>query len=230
MKTLITTFLSFALLISLQAQKRNVDVGDFSELSLGIPATLYIKQGSNEKVEIDCDDDIFDEIEFEMRGDRLVIKREGKGWNWNNGWRRSEVDVYVTMRTIEALSVSGSGNMESEGTLSTDDLELAVSGSGDMDLKIESDELETRISGSGSISLSGNAEEAEARISGSGRIKAEDLTVKSFDARISGSGSCYITVKEEIEASISGSGSVYYAGNPGRVISNASGSGKVRKM
>ena len=49
MKTLITTFLSFALLISLQAQKRNVDVGDFSELSLGIPATLYIKQGSNEK-------------------------------------------------------------------------------------------------------------------------------------------------------------------------------------
>ena len=230
MKTLITTLLSLTILIAVQGQKRNVDVGNFTELSLGIPATLYIKQGSNEKVEIDCDDDIYDEIEFEMRGDRLVIKREGKGWNWNSGWRRSEVDVYVTMRTIEALSVSGSGNMESDGTLNTDDLELAVSGSGDMDLKIESDELETRISGSGSISLSGSAEEADARISGSGRVKAEDLTVKTFDARISGSGSCYITVKEEIEASISGSGSVYYAGDPDRVISNASGSGKVRKM
>lgn len=230
MKTLITIILTCFVFISIHAQKRNVDVGSFTELSLGIPANLVVRQGSSEEVEIDCDDDIFDEIEFEMRGDRLVIKKEGKGWNWSNGWRRSEVDIYVTMRTIEALSVSGSGNMESDGTLETDDLELTVSGSGDIDLDIESDEIETRISGSGSIQLSGNANEAESRISGSGRVKAEDLTVTSFDARISGSGSCYITVKEEIEASISGSGSVYYAGNPGRVISNSSGSGKVRKM
>ena len=230
MRTLITTILACFIFVSSQAQKRNVDVGSFTELSLAIPANLVLKQGSSEKVEIDCDDDIFDEIEFEMRGDRLVIKKEGKGWNWNNGWRRSEVDIYVTMKTIEGLSVSGSGNLESDGTLETDDLELAVSGSGDIDLDIDGDELETRISGSGSIQLSGNANEAEARISGSGRVKAEDLTVTSFGARISGSGSCYITVKEEIEASISGSGSVYYAGNPGRVISNSSGSGKVRKM
>lgn len=230
MKTLITSILSFCILLAVQGQKRNVDVGSFTELSLAIPANLYVKQGSGEKIEIDCDDDILDKIEFEMRGNRLVIKKEGKGWNWNNGWRRSEVDIYVTMKIIEALAVSGSGNMESEGILETDDLDLAVSGSGDMDLDIEGDEVETRISGSGSISLSGNANEAEARISGSGRVKAEDLTVNSFDARISGSGSCYITVKEEIEASISGSGSVYYAGNPGKVISNSSGSGKVRKM
>ena len=230
MKALITTLLSFSILIAVQAQKRNVDVGSFTELSLSISANLYVKQGASEKLEIDCDDDIFDEIGFEMRGDRLVIKKEGKDWSWNNGWRNSEVDIYVTMSTIEGLAVSGSGNMESDGTLNTDDLELTISGSGDMDLDIDGDELETRISGSGSIRLSGSANEAKARISGSGRVKAEDLTVTSFDARISGSGSCYITVKEEIEASISGSGSVYYAGNPGRVISNSSGSGKVRKM
>ena len=230
MKTLITTILSITLMVSIQAQKRTVDVGSFTELSLAIPANLYIKQGSDESIEIECDEDIFDEIEFDMRGDKLVIKKEGERWNWKNGWRNSEVDIYVTMKTVEALSVSGSGNMESKGTLNTDDLELAVSGSGDMELQITGDELETRISGSGSIRLSGNANEASARISGSGRVKAEDLTVQTFEARISGSGSCYITVEDEIDASISGSGSIYYAGNPGRVISNSSGSGKVRKM
>ena len=99
-----------------------------------------------------------------------------------------------------------------------------------MELELASDDMEMRISGSGSIRLGGNAEEAEARISGSGKVKAEDLTVKVFSARISGSGSCYITATDEIEASISGSGSVYYAGDPDRVISNSSGSGKVRKM
>ena len=91
-------------------------------------------------------------IEFEMKGDRLVIKKEGK-WNWNDGWRRSEVDIYVTMKDIEELSVSGSGLIESDGKLDTEDIRLSVSGSGDMDLDISSDEMDLRISGSGSIQL-----------------------------------------------------------------------------
>ncbi|WP_436515123.1 head GIN domain-containing protein [Ekhidna sp. To15] len=229
MKTLITLLLSISISLPVLGQKRTVDVGNFSELSLGIAGTVYLKQGSSNKVEIECEDDIYDEIEFEMRGDRLVIKKEGN-WSWGNGWRKSEVDIYVTMKEIEGLSVSGSGLIEGHGMLETEDIELSVSGSGDMDLELNSDEMEMRISGSGSIRLSGNAEEAQARISGSGKVKAEDLTVKIFSARISGSGSCYINATEEIDASISGSGSVYYSGDPDRVISNSSGSGKVRKM
>lgn len=229
MKTLITLLLSITITLPAFSQKRTVDVGSFSELSLGISGTVYLRQRNDEKVEIECDDDIFEEIEFEMRGDKLVIKKDGN-WNWGSGWRRSEVDIYVTMRSIEALSVSGSGLIESDEKLETEDLELSVSGSGNMELDLASDELDLRISGSGSIRLNGTAEEAEAKISGSGRIKAEDLTVKVFAARISGSGSCYITATDEIDASISGSGSVYYAGDPKRINSNSSGSGKVKRM
>ena len=228
MKALLT-FTAILCVCMAGAQKRNVDVGSFTELSLGIPANVYVKQGSDEKVEIDCDDDIFDEIDFEMRGDKLVIKREGD-WKWGNSWKRSEVDVYVVMKDIEGLSVSGSGNLQSDGLLKTDDIELAVSGSGDMELKLSSTDMELRISGSGSINLEGDAEEVDTRISGSGRVKAEDMTVEVFEASISGSGSCYITVTEEVNAKISGSGSIYYAGDPKRVVSNSSGSGKVRKI
>lgn len=229
MKTLITLLLTACIILPSTAQKRKVDVDNFSELSLGIPATLYLKQGSTESVEIDCDEDIFDEIEFEMSGDRLRIKKDGN-WNWKSGWRQSEVTIYVTMKDIESVGVSGSGSIESDGQLKTEDLELSISGSGDMDLDVSSDELDMRISGSGSILLNGDAQEAEARISGSGRVKAEDLTVRVFEASISGSGSCYITVTDEINARISGSGNVYYAGNPDKVIGNSSGSGKIRKM
>ncbi|WP_370089143.1 head GIN domain-containing protein [Ekhidna sp.] len=228
MKTILTLLLTAAISIS-YGQKRTVDVGSFDELSLGISGTVYLKQGTNEKVEIKCDDEIFGKIEFDMKGDKLVIKREDK-WNWNSGWRKSEVDIYITMKDIKGLSVSGSGSIESEGDLDTDDIRLSVSGSGNMDLDLNSDEMDLRISGSGSISLNGKANQAEAKISGSGRVKAEDLTVKIFEASISGSGSCYITATEEVSADISGSGSVYYTGNPDRVIGNSSGSGKVRKM
>ncbi|WP_179213365.1 head GIN domain-containing protein [Ekhidna lutea] len=229
MKSLLTVVLAATLVLPSFGQKRSVDVGSFTELSLGIPAKLYIKQGSNDQIQIECDDDLFDEIEFEMKGDRLVIQKEGK-WNWKDGWSRSDITIYVTMREIEGLGVSGSGYIESDGTLSTEDMRLSVSGSGDMELDVESEEMDLRISGSGSIRLNGKANEAEAKISGSGKIKAEDLEVKVFQASISGSGSCYITATEEIEAKISGSGSIYYNGDPKRVISDSSGSGKVRKM
>ena len=165
MKTLITLLLSITIVMPASSQSQTVDVGSFSELSLGIPATVYLKQGSSSSVEVRCDEDIFDEIEFEMKGDRLVISREGS-WSWGSSWRKSEVDIYITMNTIEALSVSGSGLLQSDGVLKTDELKLSVSGSGDMELKLNADELDMRISGSGSINLEGDAIEAEAGISG----------------------------------------------------------------
>ena len=116
MKTLITLLLTITIALPALSQKRTVDVDNFNELSLGISGTVYLKQGASNKVEIECDDDIFDEIEFEMRGDRLVIKKDGN-WSWGSGWRRSEVDIYVTMKEIEGLSVSGSGLIEGQGTI-----------------------------------------------------------------------------------------------------------------
>ncbi|CAN0341869.1 unnamed protein product, partial [Chrysoparadoxa australica] len=70
MKTLVTLLLTTALILPSYSQKRKVEAGNFSELSLGISATLYLKQGADNSVEIECDDDIFEEIEFDMKGDK----------------------------------------------------------------------------------------------------------------------------------------------------------------
>lgn len=229
MRTL-TLFLSTLVFVASSAfAQQTIDVQDFSSISLGIPAKLTLKQGSSDKVKISCDEDVLDEIEFDKRGDRLVIKREGS-WGWGSGWNKSEVSIEVTMKNIEGVSVSGSGEIKGEGTIKSEDLEISISGSGDIELDLSADDLDLRISGSGSIELKGKAATAEAKISGSGKVRAEDLVVEKFTASISGSGDCYITAKEEINARISGSGTVYYSGEPNRVISNSSGSGKVKKM
>lgn len=228
MKNIFTLLLALFFTTVLSAQKRTIDVGSFTSLSLGVAATLHLTQGEDEKVVIDCDDDRFDEIEFDYSGDKLVIKNEDK-WNWKSS-RKSDVDIYITMKNIERLSVSGSGEIIGKNTLNTDDLSLNVSGSGDIELDLDSEDLDIKISGSGSILLNGNSSKMDAKISGSGKVKAEDLEVKVLKASISGSGTCYITATEEITANISGSGSVYYSGNPDRINANSSGSGKVRKM
>ncbi len=64
MKAKITFLIITIMALSVSAQKRTIDVSDFSELSLGIPGVLYLTQGSDEKVEIDCSDSAFEKIEF----------------------------------------------------------------------------------------------------------------------------------------------------------------------
>ncbi len=231
MKLKLATFLLlFGVAVLSMAQGRKISVDDFDELIFGLPGRLYLTQGDTEKVEIDCSDDQFDEIEIENRGGRLYIRnRDSNRWGWR-GFRGGDITVYVTMKDIRRLDVSGSGDLIGENTFVTGDLDVALSGSGSLSIDVEGDDMAFRISGSGNMEIAGQADEVDAKISGSGKIRADDLRATVLDASISGSGSIYMTVEEEIYSNISGSGNVYYKGDPDRVRSNASGSGKTRRM
>lgn len=146
------------------------------------------------------------------------------------------------------LNVSGSGSMQAE--IDAADVDADVSGSGDMDLKGKcksfntdisgsgkvilnatiAGEAEFDISGSGKVEASGSSQSVDAEITGSGKVLASNLVTDTCKVRISGSGDIEINVKTELDARISGSGTVLYKGNPARVNSDASGSGKVRKL
>jgi hypothetical protein len=125
--------------------------------------------------------------------------------------------------------VSGSGDIDLKGSFGSFD--SSVSGSGKIILSATiRDQASFGVSGSGRIEASGSAENVKTNISGSGKVLAADLETNRCEVRISGSGDVEIAVKNELDANISGSGSVSYRGNPGKVNSHSSGSGKVRKL
>jgi hypothetical protein len=129
---------------------------------------------------------------------------------------------------VEA-DVSGSGDIDLKGTCES--LDSDVSGSGKVNLSATiKDDATFGVSGSGRIEASGSANNVKTSISGSGKVMAADLQTNRCEVRISGSGDVEINVKNELDANITGSGSVSYRGNPNKVNSHASGSGKVRKM
>ncbi len=231
MKKNVTSLLLLVLFLCsvnlVNGQKRTVDLPSFSKLSYGIPGTLYLRQGA-QRVEIECSDDTFEKIEFRISGDELIIEsKDNRGWS-NIG--KSDLTIYVSMENIEGVNLSGSGELIGEQSINTDDLKLRISGSGNITLATSASGLSAEISGSGKITLSGKANSLKARISGSGNVKAENLTVDTVDASISGSGDIYITANEEITARVSGSGNVYYKGEPERRDSQSSGSGRIVRM
>jgi hypothetical protein len=178
-------------------------VGEFTKISFRVPGKLVVRQGSPQKVEIEGDKATLSKIETEVKGDRLVIGNEEK-WNW--GWRDTErIMVYIT-----ALSVSGSGELITEGRINTDQMDQNVSGSGSLQTDINaSGGLEANVSGSGRIDVKGNCRSIESDISGSGRVIAS------------------LTIKEGASIDISGSGKFEGSGTANEIKTNISGSGKV---
>ena len=214
MKTKISTaLLLFVLTISLTvAQTRETkDVSTFTKISFRVSGKLYLRQGSPQKVEIEGKKDALEKIEVEVDGDRLIIKREGNSWmDWSFGDDDDKVNVYVTVKDIEGLSVSGSGDLIGQGKITSSELDLNVSGSGSLQLEASvSGDLEADVSGSGEIVLKGSCRNYDSDVSGSGRI---DLAV---------------AISEKATFGVSGSGKIQASGTANEVKTNISGSGKV---
>ena len=263
--TIFALLMSTGLLLAQQREVRNVDT--FTKISFGFPGKLYLKQGSPQKVELEGERDVLEEVETEVSGGRLKIGQEGKWFDWKDD---KKITVYITVPDVEGVAVSGSGDIIGQSKFKTGDLQLNVSGSGSLTMDVEADgdvdanvsgsgDMDVKghfvsfesdvsgsgkiilnatidaladfgISGSGKVEASGSADAVKTNISGSGKVMAANLVTNRCDIRISGSGDVEINVKNELDANISGSGSVSYRGEPRKVNSHASGSGKVRKM
>lgn len=218
---------SFSTLIAFADSQEKRDLPTFTSISLGVSATVHLKQGSPQSVELKGDRDDIEEIETEVSSGRLRIRREGNGWfDWSSS---RSVHIYITMKDIDGLSVSGSGKMISETVIKSDELGLSVSGSGDLVLDIDVAEVKSSVSGSGDVELRGKCRYNKLTISGSGEIDALDLLAEIAEIRISGSGDAEVHASKEIEARVSGSGSIRYKGNPDKVNQHSSGSGRIRK-
>lgn len=208
MKIITTLCLVLCLGVSANAQTReNRNVSSFKKLVFRAPGKLYLRQGSEQKVEIEGKKEILAKIETNVEGSKLIIEPEDDRWRWSRG---DEITVYVTMTDVEGISVGGSGNIIGETTIKGDDIDLNVSGSGNMKIKINaSGDLESDVSGSGNIDLEGRCESFNSDVSGSGKVLAK------------------ITADGKADFGVSGSGKIEASGSAHAVKANISGSGKV---
>jgi len=200
---------------------QTLDLATFDGLGLTIAADVMIRQGSTQSVKVEAQQNIIDNL-----------KKEVKDGVWKIGFdknvrKHEPVKIWVTVKDLKDLNISGSGSILGESRFTNlADMSLSISGSGDIRLDADSKQLNVAISGSGNMNLAGTTEGSNMKISGSGDIKAFDLSARTCEVKISGSGNSSVNVSESLEVAIAGSGDVYYKGRPS-VRSKVSGSGEV---
>ncbi len=194
------------------AQKESRSVGTFTKISFRTPGKLYLRQGSPQKVELEGSKTVLAKIETRLDGDRLVIGTEERWFNWS--WNDDDkINVYITVKDISGLSVSGSGDLIAETKILTNDIDLKVSGSGSLIAEIEaSGEGRADVSGSGDLEIKGKFKSYSSDVSGSGKIQVEATIAERAEFRVSGSGKIMASGRaESAKANISGSGKVLAA-------------------
>lgn len=203
-------------------------VAAFSSVGLGGSMHVVLRQGSPQKVEAEGNAEDLAHLETTVSNGRLRINlKKESGLSWYN--TKGPITVYVTMPTINALVVSGSGSIKAADGIRGEKLDLAVSGSGSVQLtSVTADKITSSISGSGSIQAAGTAADQDISISGSGNMQAPKLQSKTCSVRVSGSGVCRVYASSTLDARIAGSGNVFVMGNP-KVSSSVAGSGRVRQ-
>ena len=197
-----------------------LDLGRIDGIDLAIPATVFISQGEEQEVEIEAQDDVINQISTTVRGGIWTIEYDRCVKN------ESSIRIYITVKDLTSVDISGSGEILSQGTLIVDDLDVGITGSGDIDLALEADDIDAKISGSGSIRFDGTADALNINITGSGDFQCFNLEARKASIKISGSGDAEMWVTEELDVDIAGSGDVFYKGSPSLNVS-VSGSGGV---
>lgn len=225
-KTTSIIFLLFLLGTTVQAQGTETRTpGSFTHVESGGSWDVFIKKGSKDEIKLVSTNISLEKVITKVDGDKLKISLE-KG-----NYERVGLTVYVTVRNLEGIGTSGSGNMTVESDFGADEFSIGLSGSGNIEMEnVLAEEIKIGMSGSGNVSIKGgSAEDISIGQSGSGNLNALELEGESVKVGKSGSGNTSIGVTQSLAVSSSGSGDVYYKGDPENKSISSSGSSKVIK-
>ncbi|HBF89278.1 MAG TPA: hypothetical protein DDX39_11615 [Bacteroidales bacterium] len=224
------------------SQERIIDESYYS-IELEDDYEVYIKEGANNVITIETDENLHDFVQTKIKNGKLVLSTT-RGYSLKGS---QGIIIYIETPSVENITLSGSGRIETDtiseenvkitisgsgeiySIVNASNIDLTISGSGKIDVKAVTLTADVDISGSGDIILSGNANTTEMNISGSGSIRSYGLEQHNCDVNISGSGDVYVDVEQQLDVKISGSGNVNYIGTP-TLSTNISGSGQINNL
>lgn len=218
-----------------QTTKKTLELPEFKSIYVNSNYTVYVKQTNKQEVTVETLPEIWELTTVKVENGVLMVNVERKPENPNKSvWFKIDeikikptMKVMVSVKNINELQVNGGGKIISENSIASDYMNLSVSGSGGIELDVKGNSLKTEISGSGNVTLKGYATTNDIIMSGSGSMNAFACEMETAKVKMSGSGTCELSVTATLDAVVLGSGSLKHKGNTKNVSKKVYGSGIV---
>jgi hypothetical protein len=221
-----------------QVNSYNVmNIVDFHSVSVNSAYTVYVKQSNKEEVRVEATKDIYDLTEITVQEGVLHINIKRDESNSSKSiWQKIDnikllptLNVYVSIKDVQNLSVNGNGKLITENSIASDKLSLLVAGTGSMEVDLKSTDIDVKLAGPGSLTIKGYTNNMEIENSGSGSIDAYAFEAKNANAILYGLGSIKMNVSEKLDAQVYGSGNMLVKGATKEIVKKEYGAGVVER-
>jgi hypothetical protein len=202
----------------------------FSRIRIDGSADVVLVQGAGPAISVEASGRALPDVRTEVRDGTLMIQssERRRWWSFIFGGGSRTPRIVVTFSDLEAISVTGSVNIRSDG-LKLD--RLAISAAGAASIKLAGlDAKVLVVDGSGAIKadITGRVAEQSISVSGAGDYRAAGLASERARIAVSGAGRVVVNATKSLDVEISGAGTVDYLGNP-EVTKKVSGAGRVKR-
>ena len=198
---------------------------DYDAISCAGSFDYILVSGTEGQLTLEGESNLLQYIVTEVKNGKLTIKTE-KGKSLNPS-RNKTIKITIPFKDISKVSLAGSGDLWTENTIKSNDLEVSLSGSGDIVLDVQTKSVSGKVTGSGDLTLKGSTTNLRAGVTGSGDFHGFDLTASNTDVSVTGSGDAEVVCNGELKARVTGSGDIEYRGNPTKQDTKVSGSGSI---
>lgn len=187
------------------------ELPEFNSIWLKSVGNVIVQKSDVQEVRIESDQNVVSKLKTQVKNGQLIIKVREAIPLWLAGMPR--LDIYVRMKEIKLLKISGVGHIRSEGEIIQDQMIIMNNGVGGMHLKLTTDVLNSELNGVGEIELHGKTNKHFINVSGTGKVDAYHLETEEVDIKNSGVGECVVFANKNLHVRSSGIGRVRYRGN-----------------
>ena len=198
-----------------------VSLPSFTSITVFERVALVLREGPEQRVEIETGEFLLNEVSAEVEGDRLLVRNE----NNCNLFRDFELTtIYVTAPNITEIRSSTGLPISSDGTLGFPSLRLLSESfssdetdttSGSFNLQVATQDVSITTNGVAFFELRGTTENLNITIAaGDSRLALEDLTAQNVSFNHRGSNDILVNPQQSLEGVIRGNGNVISFNRP----------------
>ena len=185
--------------------EKTFEVGDFSRISLNVPADVIYSKADSCSLSVSMDDNLFEYLTVTVSGGTLTVGSKGKTLR-----NFKKLSMSISSPSLERLSCNGAVDFEAEGPVCGEEFVMKVNGAGDveigsLDVKsarfevngaadldvrfVAAEDVSLEISGAGDAKLSGKTKEVEVTVNGAADVDLTRLEYENLSKQVNGMGS-----------------------------------------
>ncbi|WP_176132924.1 head GIN domain-containing protein [Hymenobacter sp. CRA2] len=206
---------------------REYPVSSFTRLHLSTRGTVVLVGGAEERIVVECDDNLLEHLQVVNSGRTLYVTSENK----LRAPAFTELRVTVYLRQLDTLHCACQGDVVCENVLVMPaPLEVKILSQGNTRLRVQAPALSLNIACEGDVTLAGEAGEVQIKTAAAGNLDARELRAQHLRLRNASAGNLDLYAEQTINLTHLGAGHIHYRG-PARLTDvRQYGAGEIRHV